>query len=121
MWRREQPGCAVLKKKFIVAGGSYGWNSYFKSTEIIDLEQRTIHFGSEMQKPRTSFHLLVISGTLHALGGTYYDGSYPHYLADVEEFVEDSETWKPANKSLPAGRRSYGVVAVNQDLVCGSG
>ena len=113
MWRREQPGCAVLKKKFIVAGGYYG-GSYLKSTEIIDLEQRTIHFGSEMQKPRIYFHLLVISGTLHALGGSYYD-----YLADVEEFDEDSETWKPANKSLPAGRYRYGGVAINRDLVCG--
>ena len=105
-------GCAVLKKKFIVAGG---WN--LKSTEIIDLEQRTIHFGSEMQKPRRLFHLLVISGTLHALGGYNHDESY-HYLADVEEFVEDSETWKPANKSLPAGRYRYGGVAINRNFVC---
>ena len=114
--RRKYLGCAVLKKKFIVAGGYNGGS--LKSTEIIDLEQRTIHFGSEMQKPRYYFHLLVISGTLHALGGEYYDGSY-HYLADVEEFVEDSETWKPANKSLPAARSRYGGVAVNRDLVCG--
>ena len=105
----------MLKKKFIVAGGS--WN--LKSTEIIDLEQRTIHFASEMQKPRRHFHLLVISGTLHALGGFYYDGYYGGYLADVEEFVEDSETWKPAKKSLPAGRSDYGGVAINRDLVCG--
>ena len=113
MW---QPGCAVLKKKFIVAGG-YNYGN-LKSTEIIDLEQRTIHFGSEMQKPRTYFHLLVISGTLHALGGFNSNGG-PHYLADVEEFVDESETWKPAKKSLPAGRSLYGGVAINRDLVCG--
>ena len=85
------------------------------SSQLRSLIWNKIHFASEMQKPRTKFHLLVISGTLHALGGYYNDD----YLADVEEFVEDSETWKPANKSLPAGRGRYGGVAINRDLVCG--
>ena len=102
-----------------MAGGINSDDGGLKSTEIIDLEQRTIHFGSGMQKPRRLFHLLLISGTLHALGGRYYDGSNYHYLADVEEFVEESETWKPAKKSLPAGRSDYGGVAINRDLVCG--
>ena len=70
-----------------------------------------------MEKPRAWFHLLSIRGTLYALGGDYHDGSW-NYLADVEEFVEETGTWKPA-KSLDGTRSNYGGVAVTKDLVCG--
>ena len=70
-----------------------------------------------MEKKRTRFHLLSIGENLFALGGSYRDGGR-HYLADVEEFVEETGTWKPA-KSLNGKRGSYGGVAVTRDLVCG--
>jgi len=112
------PGCAVVGNKFIVAGGAddEGGNS-LKSTEIIDLRTRSIIVGGEMEKPRFYFHLLSINGTLHALGGQYHDGTW-NYLADVEEFVEETGTWKPAT-SLSGARSDYGGVAVNLDLICG--
>ena len=111
--RYEQPGCAVLAaNKFIVAGGYYVGNS-LKSTEIIDLETKKIEFGPDMEKPRALFHLLSVAGRIFALGG--YNGNN---LADVEEFVEETGTWKPAT-SLPGERDEYGGVAVNVDFVCG--
>ena len=117
---RFSPGCGVVKNKFIVAGGHDHFDS-FKSTDIIDLEKRTITFGGEMEKPRRGFYLLPIGTALYALGGFQYDGSF-FYLADVEEFVEETGTWKPA-KSLGgwiSGKRGwYGGVAVTRDLVCG--
>ena len=76
-----------------------------------------------MEKQRGWFPLISIDGNLFALGGIYRDGvgTY-HYLADVEEFVEETGTWKPA-KSLGgwiSGKRGwYGGVAVTRDLVCG--
>ena len=88
-----------------------------KSTEIIDLETKTISFGGEMEKKRAFFHLLSIGESLFALGGIPSHARY-HYLADVEEFVEETGTWKPA-KSLDGKRASYGGVAVTRDLVCG--
>ena len=86
-----------------------------KSTEIIDLATKTISFGGEMEKKRWHFHLLSIYGNLFALGGYNKD---ERYLADVEEFVEETGTWKPA-KSLDGKRGGYGGVAVTKDLVCG--
>ena len=88
-----------------------------KSTEIIDLEKRTIKFGGRMAKARGSFHLLSIRGNLFALGGYYYDKGSNH-LAAVEEFVEKRGTWKKA-KNLSGKRSHYGGVAVKLDLVCG--
>ena len=65
-----------------------------------------------MEKKRAGFHLLSINANLFAVGGTY------PYLADVEEFVEETGTWKPA-KSLDGKRSDNGGVAVTKDLVCG--
>ena len=46
------------------------------------------------------------------------EGGDNHYLANVEEFVEETGTWKPAT-SLSGKRFDYGGVAVNSDLICG--
>ena len=67
-----------------------------------------------MEKKRAWFHLLSIDGNLFAVGGR--DGG--NYLADVEEFVEETGTWKPA-KSLDSKRAYHGGVVVTKDLVCG--
>ena len=112
VYRKNRPGCGVLKNMFVVAGGNG-----LKSTEIIDLVTKKISFGGEMEKKRAEFHLLSIGDNLFAVGGSYYDEGY-HYLADVEEFVEETGTWKPA-KSLDGKRAAYGGVAVTKDLVCG--
>ena len=70
-----------------------------------------------MEKPRRGFYLLPIGTALYALGGFQYDGGF-FYLADVEEFVEETGTWKPA-KSLDGTRSQYGGVAITRDLFCG--
>jgi len=135
--RTNWPGCAVVGNKFIVAGGEDKNGNSLKSTEIIDLRTRNITAGGGMEKPRGMFNLLSISGTLYALGGLHHDGKRNfsandggsdleydteggdnHYLANVEEFVEETGTWKPAT-SLSGKRFDYGGVAVNLDLICG--
>ena len=119
VWRDAWPGCAVVGNKFIVAGGVDDYYNDLKSTEIIDLHTRSIIAGGRMEKPRIFFHLLSIRGTLYALGGGNHDGHWTwNYLADVEEFVEETGTWKPAT-SLSGARSDYGGVAVNLDLICG--
>ena len=108
-------GCGVLKKMLVVAGGRDSDRNYLKSTEIINMVTKKISFGGEMEKKRRYFHLLSIGGNLFAVGGEY---SYGNYLADVEEFVEETGTWKPA-KSLDSKRAYHGGVVVTKDLVCG--
>ena len=114
--RRFQPGCAVLKKMLVVAGGRDSGFKYLKSTEIINLVTKKISFGGEMEKKRSYFHLLSIGKTLFALGGNNLDDL--DEIAAVEEFVEETGTWKPA-KSLDGTRSQYGGVAITRDLVCG--
>ena len=122
--RIHWPGCAVVNGKFIVVGGLGDDNNFkaLKTTEIIDLEQKTISHGGEMTKTRQEFHLLSINGILFALAGNGYvpEGNAHTYMMEVEEFVEETGEWKAA-QSLPAGagRNSHGGVSVNRDLVCG--
>ena len=51
-----------------------------------------------------------------AYWGEYHEGSWI-YSETVEEFVEETGTWKPT-KSLPEGRSRYGGVAITKDIVC---
>ena len=122
--RTNWPGCAVVNGKFIVVGG-LGDDSNFKAlktTEIIDLEQRTLSVAGEMAKTRMDFKLLSINGILFALAGNGYvpENNAHTYIAEVEEFVEETGTWKAA-KSLPGGRNNHGGVSVTKELVCGPG
>ena len=107
------PGCAVVNGKFIVAA---------RKTEIIDLKQRTLSIGGEMAKARGESKLLSINGILFALAGNGYvpENNAHTYIAEVEEFVEETGTWKAA-KSLPGGRNNHGGVSVTKELVCGPG
>ena len=134
--RNNWPGCGVVGNLFVVAGGrngghygdlfNLGYGNYLRSTEIINLDKKTIEYGGEMEKPRGFYHLLSIGGVLHALGGYYYveRRTNPFVelngvpLADVEEFDEETGTWKTAT-SLSDKKQKYGGVAVNFDLLCG--
>ena len=112
------PGCAVVNGKFIIAGG--GGGPSLKTTDIIDLEQRTLSVAGEMAKTRMDFKLLSINGILFALAGNGYvpENNAHTYIAEVEEFVEETGTWKTAT-SLPGGRNNHGGVSVTKELVCG--
>ena len=114
---RRGPGCGVVNGKFIVAGG-YSPGKYWKSTEIVDLKSRTVAFGEDMAKRRGWFQILSIKGSLFAIGGHFVSQNKEYYLAEVEEFDDETGAWKLA-KSLPGKRFDYGGVAVNRALVCG--
>jgi len=112
--RIYQPGCAKIGQKVIIAGGYNGGS--LSSTEVLDLVNRRISTGEEMATPRHVFHLAAIVSArekIFALGGT--DGSTN--LNFVEEWVEESSTWKAANE-LSEGRYSFGAVAAPKALVC---
>merc|ERR1719509_304038 len=100
--RREWPGCAVVGRTLIIAGGRDGYRSggtYHRTTETLDLDSRTISFGPSMASPRYGFHLVAVPGP----------------RVSVEELVDGA--WVEA-ASLEARRSGYGAVAVPEGLVC---
>jgi len=113
--REDQPGCAKIGQKVIIAGGHN--RKDLSSTEVLDLVDRRISSGGEMASPRRQFHLAkIISGgeeKMFAFAGS--DGAT--ILNEVEEWVETSSTWKAAD-NLVGSRRSFGAVAVPRHLIC---
>merc|ERR1712061_612937 len=113
---REDHSCAKQGNKVILAGGR-GGRRVLRSTLVLDITTRTISIGGDMASPRMYFNLATISrgggDTTFALGG--YSGSGT--LDSVEEWEEESSTWKAAG-NLDTARRSFGVVTIPKKIIC---
>ena len=88
------------------------------STEVLDIESRTIQYGEDLTTPRYGFHIVTIrtEGVERALAMGGYDGSSS--LDSVEEFDPDTLTWNPAPANLLERRRWFGVAAIPKNLIC---
>ena len=78
---------------------------------MLDLVSRQITAGGEMATPRRSFHAAtIISGGQEKLLALAGHGS--GYLNTVEEWVEESSTWKAANNLVKA-RNDCGAFTIH--------
>ena len=117
---RYQFGCAKIAKKVVIAGGwpGYPGSTTHRSTEIVDIERRTIQYAGDLNTARRLFHTLSIttggSEKIFALGGR--DGS--SYLDSIEELDPDKLTWNTTRTKLAEKRDSFAAVALPRSLVC---
>merc|ERR1711953_272172 len=113
---RYDHSCAKHGDKVILAGG-YGGGGALQSTFVLDITTRTISTGGDMATPRYYFNLATISrgggDTTFAIAG--YSGS--EYLNSVEEWEEESSTWKAAG-NLDTARDEFGVVTIPKNIIC---
>ena len=113
---RSSPGCAKIGNKVIFAGGA---NSGYilRSTEVLDITTRTTYIGGDMASPRYSLNLATLSSSgqnkLLAVAGYSKKESF----STVEEWVEESSTWKEAG-SLTKTRSHFGVIALPKEFIC---
>ena len=86
-------------------------------TEVLDLVTRGITSVGEMATPRHFFHVATITsgGKVKSFALAGYNG--PEDLNTVEEWVEESSTWKAAD-NLVEERNSFGIVSVPRQLIC---
>ena len=119
--------CAKIGNKVIIAGGYHNRES-LRSTEILDITTRTLSSAGEMASTRLSHALVAIRSSgqrkLFALGGLGHIGNFtPGQSATlfdtVEEWVEETSTWKEA-ESLSRAMRFFGAVALPKESVCPS-
>ena len=120
--RYNSPGCARIGMKIVIAGGHGGYGSTsVRSTEIVDIERRTIQYAGDLNTARRWFHILSIttagSERTFALGGYDDDGSSIYYDS-VEELEVDTTTWKTTTATLAEKRDAFGAVALSRSLVC---
>ena len=120
--RRQWPGCAkVGDDKVVIAGGHDGDLTTHQTTEILDLTTRRIRQGERLATARKRFHTISFNNngvfrTL-AVGGRDND---LNYLNSVEEWEPESESWSTVETRLKEKKSSFGLVAVNKNLVCPS-
>ena len=114
--RYFRPGCARIGMKIVIAGGSSGsiWTTH-RSTEIVDIETRTIQYAGDLNTARRYFHILSIttagSERTFALGGK-------GPLDSVEELDPDTWTWNTIPEKLAEIKGFFGAVALPRSLVC---
>merc|ERR1712037_875209 len=117
--RNWHPGCAKIGPTVIIAGG-HNSGGALRSTEVLDLVNRRITSGGQMATPRYYFHIAtIVSGgveKMFALNGFTSTGNRD-ITVTVEEWVEESSTWKAAD-NLVEKRSKFGSVAVPRHLVC---
>ena len=124
--RIRQPGCAKIGQKVIIAGGYDA--GILSSTEVLDLVSRQVASGGEMNQPRMWFHIAtIVSGGVEktfALGGelkSFADGgdNDDKNTTSVEEWVEESSTWKTAASLVDLPTRSaFSLVVIPKRLIC---
>ena len=92
----------------MIAGG---YNGYLTSTEVFNLESKTIISGGDLQSAREVTLVTVGSGSqLRTLA---------FGMALVEEWMEDMSAWREAGRlQKRRGSGSMGAVAVPEVLVC---
>merc|ERR1712061_877137 len=101
----------------VILAGGYGGRRVLQSTLVLDITTRTISTGGDMASPRRWFNLATISRgggeTTFAIAG--WSGSTN--LNSVEEWEEESSTWKAAG-NLDTARSSFGVVTIPKKIIC---
>ena len=122
--RRSGHGCAAYNRvsnmdftfsRVIVAGGID--NEHLASSEIFDLDAKTVSVGPEMASARHLFHVVRVERAgveaVLALGG--WGGSSS--LDTVEEFLVEEGRWVERQR-MGEARAWYGATAVPASLVC---
>ena len=110
----QSMGCAVIGKLFVVAGG---YNSgRVGKTEIIDIQTRNRRYGGDLKHARAYFRMVTVldpEPRILAFGGGFGKTSRD----EVEEFLEDTATWRVVGK-MQDKRSRFGIVAVPRSLIC---
>ena len=108
--------------KIVIAGGQQHHTTTHRSTEVVDLETRTIQYAGDLNTARENFHVITFttggSERTFALGGDSKDSDGIVYLDSVEELDPDTLTWTTKHATLAEKRYAFGAVALPRSLVC---
>ena len=119
--KRFGHGCAKLGNKIVVAGGR-NFAERLSSTEIIDVATGVVRNGGSMKGPRRNFQLVTLGGghfqKILAIGGYNWLLSYNYDIDFIEEWNDDSETWKMNPIKLQKPRHMFGAVVVPKSTIC---
>ena len=113
---RYYHSCVVFKNNIIVSGGLDDDYFSLKSTQIIDKDNLTLSYSSEMKLAREKHKLVVAyynnQPTVLAIGGWPYTDS-------IEVWDPESKTWSfSSDLALSEKKYGFGALSVPTHLVC---
>ena len=114
--RRKGPGCARIGQRVIIAGG-YS-SEVERSTEVLNIETRTIEYAHDLNTPRQFFH--IVSITTEGVERTFALGGYDFstYLDSVEKLDPETLIWRESPLNLVERRDQFGAVELPKSLAC---
>ena len=124
---RLYASCSKVGQKVIIAGGQNTRNyKSIRSTEVLDLLTKQITSGGNLRTAKKLFGAVTIINDgkerMFSFGGFadfafWFFGWYNAYYKEVDEWVEETSSWRPVT-SLLQERTSFGAVSVPKQLVC---
>ena len=123
-----QPGryhhsCVVFKNSIFVSGGQTSGDNVLKSTQILDKDNLSISYSSDL-KEATYGHGLVIAHynnqpTVLAIGGGYYQDDDWVPRDSIEVWDPETKTWSLTNDlALSEAKYNFGALSLPTRLVC---
>merc|ERR1711953_1025832 len=109
--------CTKHGDTVILAGGEGGGYNALRSTLVLDITTRTISTGGDMATPRMAFSLATISRGGGEITFAIAGWSGSTHLNSVEEWEEESSTWKAAG-NLDTARTGFSVVTIPKNIIC---
>ena len=124
---RLYASCSKVGQKVIIAGGQNTRNyKSIRSTEVLDLFTKQITSGENLRTAKKSLGAVtIINGgkeRMFSFGGFvqfafFFFRWYDAYYKEVDEWVEETSSWRPVT-SLLQKRTFFGAVSVPKQLVC---
>ena len=124
---RLYASCSKVSQKVVIAGGQNTRNyKSIRSTEVLDLLTKQITSGENLRTAKKSLGAVtIINGgkeRMFSFGGFvrfafFFFRWYDAYYKEVDEWVEETSSWRPVT-SLLQKRTFFGAVSVPKQLVC---
>ena len=111
---RTEHQCAFIPgTRNIMVTGGYIFPNYFKSTEIIDVEKRSVTKGPSMNSRRFCHGIGVLNIEGHervvVFGG---EEEYGSYLKSVEFYNAQTQEWELKNIELSEPKSEFGFMTI---------
>ena len=107
--------CARIGSKVVIAGGVSPFFTMLSTTTVLDLETQEAKEAGEMSVTRAWFGMANLGGRLVVVGG---QGPLSDTLGDMEEWVEEEESWVAGEQQMPTAMASFASLVISSGDIC---
>ena len=117
---RKGHACIKTGHRVIVAGGETSYGAVTRTTEIINLETKTVSLAGDMASPRTPFGMFEVGYSGNSVVLTFGGSNLNFSATTNEEFDPTTSKWRPSPAVMDP-KVYFSAVTVEANLVCKPG